>query len=258
MRFGWACEYSEHVSKAATTPRRKASPRRKPRAAAEPKPADVALDGRHARRLRTEARLFAALEALLHKGGVAALGVNAVAERADVEKVLIYRYFGGLEGLMAEYAKRSDFWPTMDEILGPDPALLRDPDPARTAAKLLGNYARALRKRPVTLDLLAWECAHRNPLTVALEVVREERTQQLFQQLTAAGFPLRGAGLALSALLSGAINYLAVRGRELEVFAGLRLGDDAAWQQIEQVMALAFRGVFEARPTELGESAAKR
>jgi AcrR family transcriptional regulator len=235
----------EPLTKVERTRRIGANPRKKPRASAAQKPALAETDGRHARRLRTEARLFAALEDLLRKGGVAALGVNAVAERAEVEKVLIYRYFGGLEGLMAEYAKRSEFWPTLEEIIGPDPALLRDPDHARTAAKLLANYARALRKRPVTLNLLAWECAHRNPLTVALETVREERAQQVFQQLTAAGFPLRGPSAALSALLSGAINYLAMRGREIKVFAGLRLGDDAAWQEIEQVMMLAFRGVLE-------------
>jgi hypothetical protein len=65
------------------------------------------------------------------------------------------------------------------------------------------------------------------------------------RQLTAAGFPLRGAASALNALLSGAINYLAVRGSEIKVFACLRLSDDAAWGQIEHVMALAFRGVLE-------------
>jgi hypothetical protein len=69
------------------------------------------------------------------------------------------------------------FWPTLQEIIGPDPGLLSDPDHAHTAARLLANYARALRKRPVTLDLLARECAHRNPLTVALESAREERAQ---------------------------------------------------------------------------------
>lgn len=233
------------MSKSERTPRRAASPRKKPRARAAHEARDVETDGRRARRLRTEARLFAALSDVLREAGVAALGVNAVAERAKVEKVLIYRYFGGLEGLMAEYAKRSEFWPTLEEIIGPDPALLRNPDHARIAATLLANYARALRKRPVTLDLLAWECAHRNPLTVALETVREERAQQLFQQLMAAGFPLRGPAATLSALLSGAINYLAVRGRELKGFAGLRVGDEVAWRQIEQVMFLAFRGVLE-------------
>jgi AcrR family transcriptional regulator len=201
-------------------------------------------DGRRLRRRRTEARLYEALGALLREGGVAALGVNALAERAGVEKVLIYRYFGGLEGLMTEYAKGSELWPTVDEIIGSDPSLLSDPDDAQVAAKLLSNYARALRQRPVTLDLLAWECAHRNPLTVALETVREERSRELFQRLSAAGFPLRGGAAELSALLAAAINYLSVRGRDIKLFAGLSLDREATWTQLETVMVSAFRGVF--------------
>jgi AcrR family transcriptional regulator len=203
-------------------------------------------DGRRARRRRTEARLFAALESLLREGGVAALGVNALAQRSGVDKVLIYRYFGGLEGLMAEYAKGSQFWPTLAEILGADAGLLADPDRARAAARMLSNYARALRQRPVTLDLLAWECAHRNPLTVALESVREERSRELYLQLSAAGFPVHGGAAELSALLAAALNYLALRSREIKVFGGLALDGESAWRRIETIMTLAFRGVFAA------------
>lgn len=227
---------------------RKSPKRRRPtpsRAASQPTPPPE-LDGRHARRLRTEERLFQALAALLGSGGVAALGVNAVAEHAGVEKVLIYRYFGGLDGLMAEYAKRSDFWPSVAEIVGDDPALLMHADRPRVAAKLLANYARALRKRPVTLDLLAWECSHRNPLTAALEAVREERSQEVFATLAAAGFPILDGPAELSAIFAAAINYLTVRGRELKVFANLRLNTEADWQRIEDLMAQAFRGILPA------------
>ena len=63
------------------------------------------VDGRHLRRLRTEQRLVSAVGELLRESGVAALGVNAVAERAGVEKVLVYRYYGGLDGLMEAYAE---------------------------------------------------------------------------------------------------------------------------------------------------------
>jgi AcrR family transcriptional regulator len=197
-------------------------------------------DGRRARRVRTEARLLTALEALLQAEGVAALGVNAVAERARVEKVLIYRYFGGLEGLMAAYAQRSDFWPSLDEILGADFEREFARDRAKAAARLLSNYAQALRKRPVTLDLLAWECAHRNPLTEALEAVREQRAQEVFARLAAAGVELSSHARELSALFAGAINYLALRSRQVSVFAGLGVRGDAAWQRIEAVMAVAF------------------
>jgi AcrR family transcriptional regulator len=203
-------------------------------------------DGRRMRRRHTEARLYAGLASLLREGGVAALGVNALAERSGVEKVLIYRYFGGLEGLMTEYAKGSEFWPSLGEILGTEAELLAEPDQARVAAKLLGNYARALRQRPVTLDLLAWECAHRNPLTVALETVREERSRELFQHLSAIGFPLSGRVAELSALLAAAINYLAMRSRDIDVFGGLALDCEAAWQHIETIMTLAFRGMLSA------------
>ena len=96
--------------------------------------------------------------------------------------------------------------------------------------------------------MLAWECAQRNPLTIALETVREQRSHELFQQLSAAGFPLGGGAAELSALLSAAINYLAVRGREIKLFGGLAIDGEAAWTRLEAVMALAFRGVFAGKP----------
>lgn len=50
-------------------------------------------------RVRTEERILAAVGAILAEaGGSRRIGVNAVAARAGVDKVLIYRYFGGLEG----------------------------------------------------------------------------------------------------------------------------------------------------------------
>lgn len=96
----------------------------------------------------------------------------------------------------------------------------------------------------MTLDLLGWECAHRNPLTVALETLREQRSQELFAVLTAAGFPLSGDAASLSALLSAAINYLAVRSRDIAVFAGLPVRGDQAWEQMEAVFEVVFRPLF--------------
>ena len=204
-------------------------------------------DGRKLRRLRTEERLVSAVGELLREGGVSALGVNAVAERAGVEKVLVYRYFGGLDGLMAAYAARSDFWPTLDELLGPEQEVLRDVDPARAAAKVLANYARALRRRKVTLDLLAFECGNRNALTVALEEVRERRSDELYAALASAGFPLSGAVGAVGALFSAAINYLTVRGRDIRVFGGLPGRGDADWDAIQSAMETTFRALLAPR-----------
>lgn len=49
----------------------------------------------------TRQRILDAALDLVAEEGFAALGVNAVARRAGADKQLIYRYFGGLDGLMA-------------------------------------------------------------------------------------------------------------------------------------------------------------
>ncbi len=210
-------------------------------------------DGRHLRRARTEEKLVQAAGKLLRRGGVAALGVNAVAEEAGVEKVLVYRYFGGIEGLMETYAMRSDFWPTLAELIGEAGEVVDVDEPARTAGRILANYARALRKRPVTLDLLAWECANRNPLTAALEKVREERALELDRALAAHGLRLSPSAAGLGALLAAAMNYLAVRSRDIRVFGGLPVGTDADWDRIEELITGIYGAMAaaEAKPSRL-------
>lgn len=196
-------------------------------------------DGRKLRRIATEAKLVDAVEALLAEGGVAALGVNAIAARAGVEKVLVYRYFGGVEGLVEAWAARSDFWPSVDELLGPGREVLRG-DRGTVGARILARYAAALRRRPVTLDLLAWECAHRDGLTAVLERVREERSQELAAILQAEGVDAGGDVGELAALFAAAINYLAVRGRDIQTFGGLRVRTAKDWARIDALVAAAF------------------
>ena len=50
-------------------------------------------------RARTEAAILSAAERQLADGGFTAFGVNAIARAAGCDKQLIYRYFGGLDGL---------------------------------------------------------------------------------------------------------------------------------------------------------------
>jgi AcrR family transcriptional regulator len=60
---------------------------------------------KRATRIETEQRLLDAVGALLAEAGFSALGVNALARRAGVNKSLIYRYYGGMDGLLRAYAE---------------------------------------------------------------------------------------------------------------------------------------------------------
>ena len=56
-------------------------------------------------RAKTTQRIVDALEEVLAERGLEGVGVNRIAEKANVSKVLIYRYFGGIEGLLDYYVK---------------------------------------------------------------------------------------------------------------------------------------------------------
>ncbi len=57
-------------------------------------------------REETTERILEAGLALLAEDGFAALGVNTLARRAGADKQLIYRYFGGLDGVLAALGQR--------------------------------------------------------------------------------------------------------------------------------------------------------
>ncbi len=106
-------------------------------------------------RQQTEKRIVDAAIALLAEEGFAGFGVNAVAARAGVDKVLIYRYFSGLDGLL-EFIGET-------EVLYPSAAAMLDGD----LAGFFQNYQRALGANPLGASLHHWERVVDNPLTQA-------------------------------------------------------------------------------------------
>ena len=188
-------------------------------------------------RPRTEARLREALAVVLAEGGFAALTPSAVARQAGVDKMLIYRYFGGLDGLVEAVANGPDFFPTFDEICGGDPAALRAlPIPERAAA-MLDAYARLLMARPMVLELMVWELVERNELTAIMETAREEMGLRLGRELFEDVRDPQTMG-AVTALLAAGVTYLALRRRKIRWFNGVDLRADEGWAQIRQAVLL--------------------
>ena len=53
---------------------------------------------------------------LLARKGSRSLGINAIAREAQVDKVLIYRYFGGLNQLYEAFAREGRTFPSLEEM----------------------------------------------------------------------------------------------------------------------------------------------
>jgi len=68
------------------------------------------ISARPKNRPLTERRLIDAVGAVIRTKGYKKLGVNAVAKEADVNKKLIYRYFGTFDKLIEAYILENDYW----------------------------------------------------------------------------------------------------------------------------------------------------
>ena len=164
-------------------------------------------------RLKTEQRLLEALATILLEQGFPAVGINAIARQAGCDKVLIYRYFGGLDELLLAFAETTPLWWEVDEIITESAA-----DCAHIALhdylqKLLGRYVQALEARPLALEIMAWEMSEQNNLTRHLARVRGERGMALVKKIRVFyQQPNVDIGGVLG-VFGAAVNYLVIRTR---------------------------------------------
>lgn len=188
----------------------------------------------------TSRRLISAVGSLLAKKGFKGLGVNAVAREAGVDKVLIYRYFDGLPGLIAAFAQQEDFWPSTLEMAGGDLARFSGLPLDEKLSLFAASFIQALKKRPLTRAIMAWEMIEPNELTEELERVREERIMAFFQMFFAkdhTGIDLQ----ALVMLVGAALSYLIIRSDNIDVYGGLDLATDQGWDRITSVVNMVIQ-----------------
>jgi AcrR family transcriptional regulator len=191
----------------------------------------------------TRARLIQAVGTLLAREGFKGLGVNAVAREAGVDKVLIYRYFGGMPELMASFGREGDFWPSIKELAGGDIEAFGRHSVTEQLSQLANNFLTAIRKRPITQEILAWEMVERNDLTVELETIRENTMMNFFDMF----FPSTGSGpdiAAMGAIIGAGISYLVSRGRQISIYNGVDLQSEEGWKRLEDAIDTMIQGLF--------------
>ena len=191
----------------------------------------------------TRIRLIAAVGTLLAREGFKGLGVNAVAREAGVDKVLIYRYFGGLPDLMAAFGREGNFWPTIKELADGDIDAYGRLPAAEQLSRLSKNFIRAIRSRPLTQEILAWEMVERNELTAELETVRENTMMNFFEMFFPAADQTPDIAAA-GAIIGAGVSYLATRARQISVYNGVELQSELGWQRLERALDTIIRGMF--------------
>lgn len=165
---------------------------------------------------------------LVRENGFEKIGVNAVAARSGVSKILVYRYFGSVEGLLAAYIRRYDLWLNFPQDL-PDRGEL----PEFLKWTFREQIAR-LRGDATLKRLYRWELSSDNELIVRLREQREQVGRELIRRVcVVTGHPEEQIA-PLASLLSASVTYLVLLGEFCPVYNGIPLQEDAGWERIGQ------------------------
>ncbi len=184
-------------------------------------------------REKTKERILQAAGRILARTGFTSIGINAVAREADVDKVLIYRYFGGMPGLLVTFAQETDYWPKVEDMMsGLDE--VESLTQAELAKYMFLNFSRYIHEHILTQEMLRWEVIEKNELTSILDDFREQESQKvmnIFKDIK--GFDMN----ALVSILAAGVTYLVLRKRNTKYYNGIDLSSDAGWSRIEQTAA---------------------
>lgn len=165
-------------------------------------------------RLQTEQKILNAVETLLLEQGYPAVGINSIARQAGCDKVLIYRYFGGFDGLLLAFAETTQLWWEVDEVMNETAEEVANQPLNIYLQTLLKRHASALQAKPVTLEIMAWEMSVQNNLTIALARTRAERGMALIKKIRT-HFPQPKYDIGgILGVFGAAINYLVIRTRK--------------------------------------------
>jgi AcrR family transcriptional regulator len=206
---------------------------RKPGGRARSRAAGRAPPARARDRLATQERVLTAVGQVLARDGFAAVGINAIAREAGVDKVLIYRYFGGLDALLRAWGASGRFWPSVAELLGDVPEAVLSLPLADRYAVFFDRFVDALRARPLTIEIMAAEIHERNELTAILEAEREQWGAQAEAVFGGEELERRPHLRGITLLLVAGVQYLVIRARKIRLFGGLDLRSDGDWEKLK-------------------------
>lgn len=174
----------------------------------------------------TEKRLLDTIGQMIIEQGFEKIGINAVSAQSGVSKILIYRYFNSIDGLIAAYIRKHDFWLNTSFEFSDTVQMLP------TIKEMFYKHIERLRIDPVLRKLYRWELSCNNDIIKSLREQREKVGMNLIEQVcTLSGRPKQEIAV-LSAIITTSTTYLAMLGDYCPVFNGISIDDDNGWKQI--------------------------
>lgn len=194
-------------------------------------------------RSATERNILVAAKALLAEQGFQGFGINAVARRAGCDKQLIYRYYGGLDGLIDAIGTDLGSW-VKDRI--PDDTggmfLLTYGD---LMERLTLYYLDALRDDPLMRRIVAWEVSENTEQVRRLADARAKSLSAWIDRMRGSLTPPKGVdATAINAIILAAIQHLVLSASIGDQCAGMPLKTQKDWDKATTGIKRIVRAVY--------------
>lgn len=176
----------------------------------------------------TEQKILNAVGEIITEDGFEKVGVNAIAQKAGISKMLIYRYFGSVDDLIAKYIFHKDYWINISS----DPT--KSENISLYIKKMFREQISQLRKDITLKRLYRWELSTNNPATNQLREKREQNGCHLIKTISELMHSPQEEVASLASILSASISYLALQEELNPVYNGIDLQSDNGWEQIAQ------------------------
>lgn len=188
-------------------------------------------------RAKTTQRIVEALEDVIAERGLEGVGVNRIAEKAGVSKVLIYRYFGGLEGLMDYYVKMGKLFPMFTPVVLDQIRPLHESDLARIWYRQVIQTFRSFRTFKAAREVLKATIVENDATAEVTSKAVDDELTRLVEQLSFVKGP---DTKAVSAVMLGAMAYLTLMAQNNRTMVGIDLRSEDGWKRIEDAIKMIY------------------
>lgn len=194
-------------------------------------------------RAATERAILLAAKALLAEKGFQGFGINAIARAAGCDKQLIYRYYGGLSGLIDAIGHDLGSW--VDTSIPADTGGMFMLTYGDLIEKLALYYLEALRLDPLMCKVVAWEVSEHTEQVRQLAEARAKSLQKWLERMGGSLKPPKGVDISfVNALLFGAIQHMVIASDANGQFAGMSLKNEKDWDKAVVAVKRLVRGVY--------------
>lgn len=185
---------------------------------------------------KTKEKILEAVSEIVLQEGIKNIGVNSVARKAGIDKVLIYRYFGGFQELLKIYIRKQDFFANITSYSNEKIDEIPLAQVKEYFKKLFLMQLSHLRHNKELQEILLWELTNKDEVTEFIADEREKVGIEILNVIKSKVPNLKYDIETFGTLMVCAINQVVLRSRTVNVFNGLNLSEEESWRRIEKML----------------------